>query len=90
VLPYRLVKCQFHQRSPLQNDNCPDTRPREAAAAASPFEGDGNETTAPASIEILSRMSSGHCPTIAVEAIASPITRSSNGYEAGFSIVSLR
>ena len=46
---------------------------------------DGN--TVPASIEILSRMSSDHCPAIAVELIASPIGGSSNGYEAGFSIV---
>ena len=41
-------------------------------------------TTAPVSIEALSRMSSVHCPVIAVVSTVSPINGSSNGQVPGF------
>jgi len=44
-------------------------------------------STAPASIEALSRMSSGHWSMIAAASIIPPISGSSSGYVPGFSIV---
>ena len=44
-------------------------------------------TVVPASMDRLSRISSGHCATIAATSTASPISGSSKGYVPGFSIV---